>query len=417
MAATILGRLRGQEPSWSGTLNLRAKLTRILCGLALGAALTGPAMAEEQLVMPFACRVAGGQVSLAPSAPQAYRIYGHPEHRPLTTCSPYDPSKCHNWAVHRFDLDCGGVRTSWHSVVAALSPILAESVGAPGDAYDERAYAPQGGARPYRPGRRIAFPRGFAPNPMNVARFEQTAPATADIPPPPKKPESTVSSQVAETAPEPEAAPSSSSDDAEATGKTEVAQKAVEPPQHHALQIEIESPNDQATGSLPKPHESSLWQGASMVFTLTLAALFALSATLFLGRRRTQTMPVPAARASLARTSDAVRESAADHQKAADQQQEEAPATRLRLWDEDWLPATTSEALDVLGVEPQASRDKIKSTVTRLRRALHPDYALDEEDRRLRERRLKQINVAWEIVSGKRRSLWLSAKPQASSGS
>jgi hypothetical protein len=408
MDAMILGRLRVQEPSWSGTLNLRAKFTRILCGLTLGAALTGPAMAEEQLVMPFACRVTGGQVSLAPSAPQAYRIYGRPEHKPLTTCSPYDPRKCHNWAVHRFDLDCGGVRTSWHSVVAALSPILAESVGAPGDAYDERAYAPQGGARPYHPGRRIAFPSGFAPNPMNVARFEEIAPAVADIPPPPKKPEPTVSPQVAETAPEPEASPSPSSDEAEVTNKIEVAQKAVESPQHHALQIEIESPNGEATGSLPKPHASSLWRGASMVFTVTLAVLFALSATLFLGRRRTQTMPVPAAHPSLARSSDAVRENAADHQ------QEEAPTTRLRLWDEDWLPTTTSEALDVLGVEPQASRDKIKSTVTRLRRALHPDYALDDEDRRLRERRLKQINVAWEIVSGKRRSLWLATKPRAS---
>ena len=397
---------------------MRAKLTKLLCGLAVSAALTGPAIAEEQLVMPFDCRVTGGQVSLAPSAPQAYRIYGRAEHKPLTTCSPYNPRKCHNWAVHRFDLDCGGVRTSWHSVVTALSPILGESVGSPGNAYDERAYAPQGGARPYRPGRRIAFPRGFAPNPMNVARFEQTAPATADVPPPPKKPEPTEPPQVAETAPdpEPEAAPPSANGEAETANKTEVAENAAEPPQHHALRIEIETGKGEATGSLPKPHESSLWRGASMVFLVTVAVLFALSATLFLGRRRMQTMPAPAARASVARTSDAVRERAADHQKAPphQQEQEEAPATRLRLWDEDWLPATTREALDVLGVEPQESRDKIKSTVTRLRRALHPDYALDEEDRRLRERRLKQINVAWEIVSGKRHSLWLSAKPRAS---
>jgi len=56
----------------------------------------------------------------------------------------------------------------------------------------------------------------------------------------------------------------------------------------------------------------------------------------------------------------------------------------------------------------------IKTTVTRLRRALHPDYALDEEDRALRERRLKQINVAWEIISGKRRAPWLKVKPRAS---
>jgi len=109
-----------------------------------------------------------------------------------------------------------------------------------------------------------------------------------------------------------------------------------------------------------------------------------------------------------ARTSNAGLERAAPHQ------QRDIPGTRLRLWDEDWLPATMSEALDVLGVDPAASRDMIKSTVTRLRRALHPDHAIDEEDRRLRERRLKQINVAWDIVSGKRRSLWLSRKPRSS---
>ena len=79
--------------------------------------------------MPFACHVAGGQVRLAPSAPQTYQIYGRAEHKRLTTCSPYDPRKCHNWSIHRFDLDCGGARTSWQSVVAALSPILAESGG------------------------------------------------------------------------------------------------------------------------------------------------------------------------------------------------------------------------------------------------------------------------------------------------
>ena len=85
----------------------------------------------------------------------------------------------------------------------------------------------------------------------------------------------------------------------------------------------------------------------------------------------------------------------------------------MRLWDEDWLPSTKKEALDVLGVDPRARREAIKSTVTRLRRALHPDHAIDEEDRLLRERRLKQINVAWEIIAGKRRVPWLKIKPRS----
>ena len=363
---------------------MRANLTKFLCGLSLAAALTGPAAAEERLVMPFACRAEGGQVQLAPSAPQAYQIYGTAEHKRLTTCSPYNPRKCHNWSIHRFDLDCGGARTSWHAVVAALTPMLAESLGAPGDA--EQAYGPQGQARPYRlaPSRPIAFPPGFAPNPMGIARFARPAPAVADIPLPPKKPEAAALPEVAAADPSPKPAPAKP--------------KATQQAEHRALTIEVDPA---MTGSLPK--SGSLWRDASLVFALMLAALLALSATLLLRRRKLQALPAPIAR-PLARMSQSGLGRAAPHQ------QREAPATRLRLWDEDWLPATMTEALDVLGVDPHASQDRMKTTVTRLRRALHPDYALDDEDRRLRERRLKQINVAWEIVSGKRRAPWLALK-------
>ncbi len=101
----------------------------------------------------------------------------------------------------------------------------------------------------------------------------------------------------------------------------------------------------------------------------------------------------------------------ADESETESPQQEpphEAPASPPRhgprLWDEGWQPTSRSEAIEVLGVDPDAGKDTIKTTVTRLRRALHPDHAIDEEDLALRERRLKQINVAWDIVSGKRRA-------------
>jgi hypothetical protein len=254
---------------------------------------------------------------------------------------------------------------------------------------------------------------------MKIANFRRTNAAPAQVPLPPKKPAPSEPLQVAEIepSPEPAAEPSSSGDKAgAATNTAPAAPKPTEVADHRALKIEIESGDGDVTGSLPKSGASSrsLWPDASMVFTLTLALLFALSATLFLGRRRMPTLPRPVAKLrgptrlpSFGPTSVSARESAEAHQ------QGEAPASRLRLWDEDWLPGTMSEALDVLGVDPQASGDRIKSTVTRLRRALHPDYALDEEDRRLRERRLKQINVAWDIISGKRRSLWLSVKSRS----
>ena len=398
--------------------------------------MTGPATAGEQVVMPFACHVAGGQVSLAPSAPQTYEIYGRAEHKRLTTCSPYDPRKCHNWSVHRFDLDCGGVRTSWQSVVAALSPILAESAGEAYAPYDGPSYAPPGRAGPYRsgPGGGIAFPRGFAPNPMKVAQFKRTGPAVADMPLPPKKPEAEAPAEIAAieagsepaapepAATEPEAPATESKSEAtskttsdKAPAKTPAEQKPIEVAEQRALKIEVDP---EVTGSLSESATGALWQDASTVFTWTLALLFALTATLLFGRRRMETLPMlvaqlraPAAAPSPARARHAGVEDAAAQQHT-ETQAAETSASRLRLWDEAWLPGTMSEALDVLGVDPHASKDRIKTTVTRLRRALHPDYALDDEDRNLRERRLKQINVAWEIVSGKRRSLWLAAKPR-----
>jgi len=402
-----------------GDFGLRANIKRLLFGVVLSAALTGPAMAEEQLVMPFACRVEGGKVLLAPSAPQTYQIYGHRQRKRLTTCSPFDPRRCQNWFIHRFDLDCGGVRTSWQSVVTAMTPMLvARSNGEPA-----RVGEAPPGARPYQAGRgpAIRFPPGYAPNPMMVASFKQTKAAPAQIALPTPKPDVTAPAQTAEIEPpsKPVAAPSVSPGKADAAGKTSPDEKkSAEPAKYQALQIEIDSGSGEVTGSLPKSGATSgsLWRDATMVFALTLAALLALSTTILLWQRRMQTMPLAIAhlwhghttRGALTRTADSEGGRATDHQ------QEDNPGTRLRLWDEDWLPATMSEALDVLGVDPEASGDTMKTTVTRLRRALHPDYALDEEDRRLRERRLKQINVAWDIVSGKRRSLWPSLRPRSS---
>jgi DnaJ-domain-containing protein 1 len=417
-------------------LDLRETVRTLLLGLAAGAALTGlstgPA-AADQMVMPFSCSVIGGQVSLAPSAPQTYEIYGRAEHKRLTTCSPYDRRKCHNWSVHRFDLNCGGVRTSWQSVVAALSPILAESAGEAYAPYAGPAYGDQGRAGPYRrgPGGGIAFPRGFAPNPMKVAHFKRTGPAVADVPLPPKKPEdapveiAATDAKSRQASPEP-TTPEPATSDAEAppatqskaatASKTPTEEMPVEAAEQQALTIEVDPA---VTGSLSESGASAaLWRDASTVFKWALALLFALTATLLFGRRRMETLPAlvaqlraPYAVPSPAHASAEIDEAAArSESERTETQQTETAASRLRLWDEAWLPGTMSEALDVLGVDPHASKDRIKTTVTRLRRALHPDYALDDEDRSLRERRLKQINVAWEIVSGKRRSLWLASK-------
>jgi DnaJ-class molecular chaperone len=46
----------------------------------------------------------------------------------------------------------------------------------------------------------------------------------------------------------------------------------------------------------------------------------------------------------------------------------------------------------------------LKKIVKTLRQNWHPDRATREEERLMRERRLKQINVAWDIIRGKQAS-------------
>jgi hypothetical protein len=63
------------------------------------------------------------------------------------------------------------------------------------------------------------------------------------------------------------------------------------------------------------------------------------------------------------------------------------------------IPATYPEALEVLGAGPDASLVAIKKIVDGMRQSWHPDLARSEADRRVRERRLQQVNVAWDLVS------------------
>jgi len=66
------------------------------------------------------------------------------------------------------------------------------------------------------------------------------------------------------------------------------------------------------------------------------------------------------------------------------------------------LPRTTSEAYDVLGVNPDVSEGVLKKIVDALRMSWHPDHARDDEDRLVREDRMRQINIAWDLINGAR---------------
>ena len=68
------------------------------------------------------------------------------------------------------------------------------------------------------------------------------------------------------------------------------------------------------------------------------------------------------------------------------------------------IPATREDALAVLGVNAEASEKVIKKIVDAMRQTWHPDLARNDIDRRAREERMKQINIAWDILRPKRQA-------------
>ncbi len=69
------------------------------------------------------------------------------------------------------------------------------------------------------------------------------------------------------------------------------------------------------------------------------------------------------------------------------------------------LPETKSEAYEILGVNADVSDATLKKLIDALRMTWHPDLARDDVDRAEREHRIKQINVAWELITGRRRAV------------
>ena len=67
------------------------------------------------------------------------------------------------------------------------------------------------------------------------------------------------------------------------------------------------------------------------------------------------------------------------------------------------MPCTRSEAFDVLGVNPDVSEAIVKKVADALRVSWHPDHAKDEDDRLTREARMKQINIAWDLINARPR--------------
>jgi hypothetical protein len=65
------------------------------------------------------------------------------------------------------------------------------------------------------------------------------------------------------------------------------------------------------------------------------------------------------------------------------------------------IPTTRTEAFALLGLNPSVSEATVKKCVDALRMSWHPDLSHDAADLALREERMKQINVAVELILGR----------------
>jgi len=184
------------------------------CSTAIAAATFMPVSAAlaEDVVMPYLCEAYGREISLTPSEPRAYAIYGRREQDMVTACAPDNPNRCRTWRLHRFDLNCGGARVPWIDVVGTANALNRGPAKVRGGrlyvrmdpwwarqrppAWAERPKLREfepGGMRPdhfrspqqdfgYQPAGRapsVEMPPGFAPVVGLNARFEGTAPAPA----------------------------------------------------------------------------------------------------------------------------------------------------------------------------------------------------------------------------------------------
>jgi hypothetical protein len=155
-----------------------------------------------------------------------------------------------------------------------------------------------------------------------------------------------------------------------------------------------ERPTQTIEVSLVSRLQTPIAAGALAAISLLLVA----AAFIALRRREQTGTPRPRDFASVSLDSPAA--AAGTALQMAPQPREVTTPHSPGVWGSD-MPRTRADALAVLGigVTPGATASAIKKVVDGLRQSWHPDLAIDEADREIRELRSKQINAAWQILA------------------
>jgi hypothetical protein len=493
------------------------KVRRVYWNLVVSAVslgLAGGALADEQLVMPFACDLEQGRIRVSPSGDRSYSIVGKRDVASVTACKGPRPRDCRAIMAHRFDISCGGAGVAWMRVAAAIRQASAEPawieqgrlnmivpVGhtfagqapcmerpsfALGGSGLERRVAYSGDCRMRSADfDHVVLPAGFAPveelgarvepaaasddptirldlgevsfRPVAVGEGETIILARAD-------PDAIVAPIPGLEPYDPDIEPSLIGDDWVTVVRTEadsgmgarLGEDVAPGPWAWLLAVmalatavgflRVRSSYawaDAFAAVAPRlaslrarlgPQAASRWWqqwsggSASESFINAGAAVKALLAQtesvvarlkgagplrevlqseLKLVRQALRSVEAAAKDSGEDEIASATR-SAANYRALVRELErirriaESAAASLSSARPAGSMPRTTSEAYDVLGVNPDVSEAVLKKIVDALRMSWHPDHARDDEDRRLREDRMRQINIAWELINGAR---------------
>ena len=425
---------------------------------------TAPLNATEFVALRFSCNYVGNAVELVSSTPdRLHVVVGDREQKIITTCAPGPADKCRSWAVHRFDLLCGERKVSWRKVAEQLlnltpgpAGLRNASVRAPLEPWELRALRAESGFAPVDElgGHIFSFADQPTLEPPSSRRASDVN--TGLVSEPPRRLADGAATRL------PDAAkfnsPKRELDSVAAANSTNVQIAVRDNPfmakfatqrwdgeqigrflvvlaftllltfmlltvGHTALLKrklvfgsrpapgeELRSaPEAEACHELMKQIASELMRATSAVNSLQDA---------------------PALRNALYRELNSIRQSLGFAPQAQDISVEKKDWYRIKLQLSTSLQATQRiteiaaaarasfssqpaalqdvttrvEAYAFLGLNATSSEMVLRKTVNALRLCWHPDLATDEEDRRLREMRIKQINVAWDLISRKRMS-------------
>jgi len=410
--------------------------TAAFIGLAM-ASLAGAAIAaepRETIVMPHRCVVDGTRLLVLSSSPQAYAIRGPRSEAIVPVCR--DGGSCLDVRAHRFSIACEGGVVPWVEVAAALGhQRLGRTTVEAGSLklHIEPARAEQSPRK--RPAKFVVFPTGHAPVDevgAHIARVDDVPrPELAIRPaaePAPAQPEVASWLTVVERS---DSAPSASVTSGRviagvlvatlvaalitiglAAHKSDLLRARFRYRLHrlgNTRRPRSERPSDPAAAACRDLEDIAMseiaraTEQASRLATSPLRR--ALHTEIERHRRRIAALAERAdgkpadwdalrrrfetAAAEAARLRKIVDDAAKSLDDRATVRQPAEPVDRL-------------SAYEVLGASPDVSERVLKKLVEALRACWHPDLARDETDRRRREQRIKEINVAWDIIRGKR---------------